>query len=65
MHQIFHFLDQIYKFLVFILPSESWPAPHACNSDLRVSADPVDVRNDPQSGPPSSSRSVQKMEYLL
>ena len=50
-HRIFHFMDQIYRFLLFVLPSGSWLAPHACNSDLRVSADPVDVRNDPHSVP--------------
>ena len=50
-HRIFHFMDQIYRFLLFELPSGSWLALHACNSDLRVSADPVDVRNDLQSGP--------------
>ena len=51
MHQIFHFLDHIYKIFGACTPSGSWLAPHACNSDLRVSADPVDVRNGPQSGP--------------
>ena len=46
-HRIFHFLDQIYRLLLFSLPSGSWLALQACNSDLRVSADPVDARIDP------------------
>ena len=36
MHQIFHFLCQIYRFLVFVPPSGSWLAPHAYSFDLRM-----------------------------
>ena len=46
-HQKLTFLDKIYRFLLFVQASAWYLAPHACNSDLRVSADLVDVRNDP------------------
>ena len=68
--RIFHFLDQIYRLLQFALPSGSWLALQACNSDLRVSADPVDVRNDPYSGPRpqatlSKKRNIRSKLVLL
>ena len=43
-----------------MIPPGSWLAPQSFHIDLRVSADPVDVRNDPQSRPPFGSRLCKK-----
>lgn len=55
--------------MMFVSPSGSCLAPHTANSDLRASADPVDIRKDPWHVPPPqatlSKSGAKILKYLL